>query len=136
MVAYRIWMQAAQELPKCPEESRVADFVNEWMDRTYTDVFSTKSVVKHFGLSRATTLLDFVTGGRYSILDARVRKAIARLLPQQKLGFTVKAYMDSCVPILRELADRCGAVDFRMLDKALFSYGTLDERAFSMAVLP
>jgi hypothetical protein len=36
-VAYRIWMDAAQKLPKCPEESDVAAFLDDWSDRTYTD---------------------------------------------------------------------------------------------------
>jgi hypothetical protein len=79
-VAYRIWMEAAQELPKCPEGSAMAAFLDDWSGRTYTDVFEKKGPVeKHFGLARATTLLHFVSGGRFPIFDSRVRTAIARL---------------------------------------------------------
>jgi hypothetical protein len=48
-VAYLTWMQVARELPKCPEESDVAAFLDDWSGRTYTDVFPNKSVQKHFG---------------------------------------------------------------------------------------
>src|SRR5579859_2906550 len=50
-VAYGIWMLATQELPKCPEESEVEAFLDDWSRRTYTDVFPNKSVEKHFGLA-------------------------------------------------------------------------------------
>ena len=36
-VAYEIWMQAARELPVCPEETQVAAFLNDWSERKYTD---------------------------------------------------------------------------------------------------
>ncbi len=65
MVAYHIWMEAAEKRPKCPQESDVPSFLNEWSEKTYTDVFPNKSVLKHFGLSRATTLLHFVSGGAF-----------------------------------------------------------------------
>jgi hypothetical protein len=71
-VAYLIWKQAAEELPRCPAESEVEAFLDGWSDRTYTDVFPNKAVEKHFGLSRATTLLHFVSGGRYPTFDARL----------------------------------------------------------------
>jgi len=65
-------MKAAQELPKCPDGSDVADFLDNWSGRTYTDVFEKKGPVeKHFGLARATTLLHFVSGGRFPICDSR-----------------------------------------------------------------
>src|SRR5712691_10261349 len=64
MVAYHIWIEAAEKLPKCPEESEMASFLDKWSGKTYTDVFPSKSVEKHFGLSRACTLLLFVSGGR------------------------------------------------------------------------
>jgi len=130
-VAYLVWEQAAEELPKCPEESAVAAFLENWSDREYTDEFRNgQKRKKHFGVPRATTLLHFISGGRYPIFDARVRTAIARLLGQPELPNTVRSYVDS-LPLFQELAEQCEAQDFRMLDKALFSYGALDEREFS-----
>src|SRR5579862_4325454 len=79
-VAYLIWEQAAKELPKCPEKSEVEAFLKDWSHRAYEDTFKNGSRRKHFGLSRATTLLHFVSGGRYPIFDSRVRTAIVRLL--------------------------------------------------------
>src|ERR1700716_3053421 len=32
-VAYLIWKQAASQLPRCPEENRVADFLLDWSER-------------------------------------------------------------------------------------------------------
>lgn len=78
-VAYPIWMQAATELPKCPEQSQVAVFLNDWAGRKYTDTYATARVAKTFGLSRATTLLHFISGGRFPIFDSRVRRAMTRL---------------------------------------------------------
>ena len=130
-VAYVIWEHAAKKLPKCPEESEVAVFLEDWSNREYTDIFKSGPREKHFGLSRATTLLHFVSGGRYPIFDSRVKTALARLLGQPKLAGTVSSYLETYVPLFKELADLCEPNDFRMLDKALFSYGALDERTFS-----
>ena len=130
-VAYLIWEQATKELPKCPEDNEVAAFLHDWPNREYTDMFKNGPRKKHFGLSRATTLLHFVSGGRYPIFDSRVKTALARLLGRPKLRGTVRAYLDSYVPLFKDLANQCETNDFRMLDKALFSYGALDERAFS-----
>ena len=130
-VAYLIWKQAAKKLPKCPRESEVADFLKDWSNKAYADVFKNGSRKKHFGLSRATTLLNFVSGGRYPIFDSRVRTAIARLLDRPELPGTVTSYLESYLPLFKELADCCETVDFRVLDKALFSYGALEKRKFS-----
>ena len=133
-VAYLIWKQAADELPKCPQEVDVAAFLDGWSNRKYTDVFPKKSVEKRFGLSRATTLLHFVSGGRYPIFDSRVKSAVARLLNKQQLSGTTSSYLHSFLPLFQKLADCCGCDtldDLRMLDKALFSYGALEARLFS-----
>ena len=122
-VAYLIWERAAEELPKCPDESGVAVFLEDWSSREYRDVFKNGSRKKRFGLSRATTLLHFISGGRYPIFDSRVKSALARLLGRPKLPDTVRSYLDSYIPLFKELADHCETNDFRMLDKALFSYG-------------
>ena len=130
-VAYLIWEQAAEELPKCPEEDRVAVFLEDWSNRQYTDLLKNGSREKRFGLSRATTLLHFISGAHYPIFDSRVKTALARLLGRPKLPDTVRGYLDSCLPLFKELADLCETNDFRMLDKALFSYGAVNERTFS-----
>jgi hypothetical protein len=130
-VAYLIWEQAAEELPICPEESAMGAFLEDWSGRAHTDIYKNGPRKKHFGLSRATTLLHFVSGGRYPIFDSRVKKAISRLLDHPELPGTVSSYLDSYLPLFKEVADRCETDDFRMLDKALFSYGALKERAFS-----
>jgi hypothetical protein len=133
-VAYRIWEQAAEQPPRCPEENEVADFLESWSNREYVDQFTSRSITKRFGLSRATTLLHFLTRGRYPIFDSRVRTAIARLGCLEP-EYTVASYMD-CVPFLRELASQCGASDARELDKALFAYGALDPRTFKLTTTP
>jgi hypothetical protein len=123
-VAYPIWLQAASEMPKCPEERRVADFLDDWSNRKYTDNFATGPVEKRFRLSRATTLLHFISGGRFPIFDSRVRQAIRRLLNlSYSVPNTISWYLESYCPLVQELADFCGAEDLRTLDKALFSYG-------------
>ena len=48
------------------------------------------------------------------------------MVPNNLLGMPIEA-----APLFKELADHCETNDFRMLDKALFSYGALDERTFS-----
>lgn len=130
-VAYPIWMEAAQQKPTCPEEGAIKTFLNLWSDKTYTDVFTNgKSQTKRFGLSRASTLLHFLSGGRYPIFDSRVRTAIARLSGTHEMEYTVEAYCESCMPAIEALATLCGTEDIRSLDKALFSYGALDRRVF------
>jgi len=126
-VAYLIWMQAAQELPKCPDDgSDVKVFLDDWSGRTYTDVFEKKGPVKkRFGVPRATTLLHFVSGGRFPIVDSRVRRAIARLCDDHVPPNTVRWYLDSFRPLFSELAALCKTEDdSRILDKALTSYGS------------
>jgi len=121
-VAYRIWMMAASELPKCPEESRRADFLDDWANRKYTDEYATGPREKRFGLSRATTILHFISGGRFPIFDSRIRRAMARLL-NSAVPNTVRWYLDSYRPLFSEIAALCGTKDLRRVDMALFSYG-------------
>jgi hypothetical protein len=121
-VAYTIWRQAAKDLPVCPDESHVAGFLADWSERKYMDHFKSGIVQKRFGLSRATTLLHFLSGGRFPIFDSRVRKAMTRLLGS-RVPNTVHWYLDSFCPLVLEIAALCGTEDLRMVDKALFSYG-------------
>jgi len=121
-VAYPIWMQAASELPKCPEGRGVAGFLDDWSHRKYTDKYANGRREKRFGLSRSTTLLHFISGGCFPIFDSRVRKAITRLL-NSPVPNTVCWYLDSYCPLFLEVAALCGTEDLRMVDMALFSYG-------------
>lgn len=121
-VAYPVWKKAAEESPKRPEDSAISDFLTDWSQRSYTDLYRNKSQTKHFGLSRATTLLHFLSGGRFPIFDGRVRRAIKRLLGSSAPN-TVSWYLDSYCKLFREVADLCGTEDRRALDMALFSYG-------------
>jgi hypothetical protein len=121
-VAYPIWMQAASELPKCPEGGGVESFLADWSERKYTDEFASGPAVKRFGLSRATTLLHFISGESFPIFDSRVRRAMNRLLGKT-VPNTVRWYLDSYCPLFAEVAAECGTKDVRMVDKALFSYG-------------
>ena len=73
---YDVWMQAKAEMPRCPEEGGISGFLRDWSERRFA---AGKDQIKRFGLSRATTLLHFISGGRYPILDARVLAAMTRL---------------------------------------------------------
>jgi hypothetical protein len=121
-VAYQIWMQAARESPTCPDESRVVDFLQDWSERKYTDKYGSRTVQKRFGLSRATTLLYFISGGRFPIFDSRVRRALTRLL-NSSVRNSVSWYVESYRPLFSEIAAQCGTEDAREVDKALFSFG-------------
>jgi hypothetical protein len=130
-VAYPIWIQAAQELPRCPiKREDIEAFLTEWSNRKYTDVFpkSGRSIQKRFGLSRATTLMHFLSGGRFPIFDRRVRTAVIRLYGC-RVQNTVHWYLDSFCPLFQELAVLCETPnDLRKLDKALFAYGAFRDR--------
>jgi hypothetical protein len=118
-VAYRIWMLAASELPKCPEQSGVAEFLDYWSNRKYTDEYESGPREISFGLSRATTLLHFISGGRYPIFDSRVRRALARLLDSRVPPKTVPWYLGSYCLLFSEIAALCRAEDLRAGQGAL-----------------
>ena len=76
---------------------------------------------KRFGLSRATTLLHFMSAGAFPIYDSRVRRAVKRLCNERAPG-NMDWYLKSYIPVFRDLLRACGA-SARDLDKALFAYG-------------
>ncbi len=122
-VAYVLWMQIAQERPTCPTELETAAFLNDWSHRRYRDEYANGTVRdKEFGLSRATTLLHFLSRGRYPIFDSRVRCALKRLL-HTTVRNTVEWYLERCCPLVAEIAAVCGADTLRTVDMALFAYG-------------
>jgi hypothetical protein len=130
-VAYQIWMKAAEELPVFPDGSEPETFLYNWVNRTYTDEYKNGPKVKHFGLSRSSTLLHFVSGGRFPIFDSRVRSAVSRLLGIPVPPDTITYYLKTYCPLFLEIAALCETADLRKLDKALFSYGALDKSAFA-----
>jgi hypothetical protein len=121
-VAYQIWMKAASEPPRCPDESQVADFLQDWSERKYVNNYESGAREMRFGLSRATTLLYFISGGCFPIFDSRVRKAMTRLL-NSPIPNKARWYVDSYCPIFSEINALCAAKNGREVDKALFSYG-------------
>jgi hypothetical protein len=122
-VAYIIWRQAEAEQPGCPTNEKALDFLNDWASRAYEDVYRANPPrTKRFGLSRATTLLHFLSGGSFPIFDSNVRTAICRLYgvsPKE----TATYYLSDFCPLFLELAANCRTDDLRRLDKALFSCG-------------
>jgi len=124
-VAYEIWMQAATELPRCPANEGVPGFLTHWSERVYRDEYANGTKrMKRFGLSRASTLLHFISGGRYPIFDSRVVAAVSRLL-DAPVDYSVRWYVHSYCRLFQEIADLCETTDLRAVDKALFSYGAL-----------
>ena len=122
--AYDVWMQAKAELPKCPEKTGITAFFTDWSEREFA---AGKGQRKRFGLSRATTLLHFVSHGCYPILDSRVVTAMIRLGSPIDDDGTIGGYLNSFCRLFSDLADVCGVSDvrgLRKLDNALFKYGS------------
>lgn len=128
MVAFPIWMQAADELPGTRIESiHVARFLEDWSSRSYQDQYPNRAVKKKFGLSRATALLHVLSAGNYPIFDSRVRRAFRRLTAESAQN-TVTWYLGSYVFFFWQLLAACGSNEFRIVDRALFVYGAKDSR--------
>jgi hypothetical protein len=130
--AYDVWMQARAELPECPEKAGITAFLTNWSERKFP---AGKDQEKRFGLSRATTLLHFVCGGQYPILDSRVVSAMMRLGSPIDNDKTIDGYLNSFCPLFSALAVVCdlsGIEGLRKLDNALFKYGA--ETSFPAAL--
>lgn len=121
-VAYRIWMEAVREVPTCPSGADTIRFLKDWAGRRYVDEYASRTVEKRFGLSRATALLYFLSGGQFPIFDSRVRTAIRRLTGET-IGNTPECYIEGYIPLMSLIAEACGTKDLRLVDKALFAYG-------------
>lgn len=122
-VAYSIWMEAANELPGSHfDESTAEAFLKYWETRKCTCEQKTGTVERRFGLSRASTLLHFVSGGKFPILDRRVRAAIQSLTGGLARN-TVDWYCYTFCRVFTALAAECHTQDVRRLDNALFEYG-------------
>ena len=123
MVAYKIWVQASLEMPRCPDQNHIAEFLLDWSERKYRNEYKSSVVQERcFGLSSATTILHFISGGRYPIFDSRVRRAASRVL-DSPVANTVQWYLDSYCPLVSRVAIECGVTDVRSVDRALFCYG-------------
>jgi hypothetical protein len=122
---YDVWMDSKAEAPECPEEREVSGFLKDWSERTFVAGKKGNLALKYrFGLSRATTLLHFISGGQYPILDSRVATALIRL--GSPVEETIDGYLDSFCPLFSEIAAACGVsgtAGLRKLDNALFNYG-------------
>jgi len=126
-VAYKTWMVAAEKLPRCPPEDSLVQFLEDWSNRKAAYNFRNGNMQeRRFGLSRATTLLHFISGGKYPIFDSRVRTALTRLCsPPPAADATPGNYVKVYCPLITKLAIDCGVENEpRTLDKALFSYGS------------
>lgn len=121
-VAYPIWQVAEQVRPTCPVPEQVIPFLENWSSKRYEDTFQNRTVTKRFGLSRATTLLHFLSRGRLPIYDSNVIEAM-HLLYESNPVYTAVYYWNVFYPQFQALACECGTEDYRKLDKALFSYG-------------
>jgi hypothetical protein len=71
-----------------------------------------------------------LSGGRYPILDSRVKSALCRLLGRPQPEGSVRSYLECYVPLIQKLAEKCATSDLRVVDKALFAYGSLDKSLF------
>jgi hypothetical protein len=122
-VAYDGWMAIARNRPICPPKSEVEEFLEKWSSiRGY--ISEDGIHLKRFGLSRASTLLHFISRGKYPIYDSRVRRAIARISNSTMPQNTVEVYCNIFCPFFASLANDCRTLyNLRKLDKALFSYG-------------
>lgn len=121
-VAFVAWKQAGVELPATNIQTiDFSMFLNDWSSRKYDGQHKLSSIRKTFGLSRATTLSHFMSGGSFPIFDARVRRAVARLTCS-RMPYTLPCYLDVYVPVFHEIAEACGTTNLRAIDKALFSY--------------
>ena len=123
-VAFKIWEELANNPPVCPVHEEVEAFLEELSQREYTDKYSSGlSRKKHFGLSRATTVLHFLSSGHYPILDSRVWTAVG-LLAGPRMSESSKSYVADFLPFFDSLKKDCGTDNTRELDKALFAYGS------------
>jgi hypothetical protein len=125
--AYDVWMQANAALPICPDKDGVAAFLKGWSERRFLASHKQrkdgKPFTQAFGISRATTLLHFISGGLYPILDSTVQASLARL--GSPVENTIGEYINVFCPLFSELASVCGLFGtegLRKLDNALTTY--------------
>lgn len=124
--AYDVWMQAKAESPTCPQKEDIVAFLKDWSERRFLagQKGEGQPLTQAFGLSRATTLLHFISGGLYPILDSTVVAALTRL--GSPVEETICGYSNSFCVLFSELASICGlsgTEGLRKLDNALMMYG-------------
>jgi hypothetical protein len=124
---FKAWTEIAQQMPKCPAAGDVRGFLKAGPRLSIgMNTRVAKPLISAFGLSRATTLLYFLSGGAYPIFDSRVRTALARLL-RSRVDYDLQAYQQIVglrvrdFAILLSLQER--TTGEQTIDRALFSYG-------------
>src|SRR6266852_742750 len=139
-VAYGVWMEARGTLPPLLVHGNFDDnfakkFLEDWSKRTHAMLGKGGKVRNvRFGLARASTLLHFISGGRFPIYDSLVWYALHRMgtpLPWE-MTVNVDAYLKTFYPLFYSIASRCGLSnspeDLRRLDNALRCYGRRERR--------
>src|SRR5712692_7301557 len=98
-------MQTTKNPPKCPTGDGIAEFLKDWSDRKFEKLVKGRKVEEtRFGLPRATTLLHFISVGRFPIFDSFVGIAMRRLclpLPQNP---TVPQYLKEFCSLFSAIA--------------------------------
>lgn len=137
-VGYDVWIWAKAKPPACPDEDGIAAFLKDWSERRFlAGQRNGQPLTQAFGLARATTLLHFISGGVYPILDSTVLVALTRLgSPVKK---TIEEYSNSFCVLFSELASVCGVSGtegLRKLDNALNTYGGRFFPEFPKGLIP
>jgi hypothetical protein len=121
-VAYDVWMHAASVKPKNPTNADARrTFLREWAERKVTYRFGGRTQDRRFGLSRASTLLHFLSAGQFPIFDSRVKMA-AEHLTGAAVTYDLEGYKQTICPLVLEIQRLCGCT-LRDVDTALFAYG-------------
>jgi hypothetical protein len=128
-VAYNTWKEIADKPPACPNEGGIVEFLDHRSNTMCAYAYGDGTAKKRFGLPRATTLLHFISAGRYPILDSRVRTALEGfkshpgiLAPRTSIGEEGQSYLERFYPLFWRIAAACGTDDARRLDQALMRY--------------
>ncbi len=128
-VAYDVWMQAKRDQPKCPTDTddAIAEFLNDWSERKFRKLVKGGQLQEtRFGLPRASTLLHFISVGRFPIFDQFVRIAMGRLGSKVPQNLTAHQYLEKFCRTFAAIAANCSLSsigDLRKLDNALRCYG-------------
>jgi len=132
--AYDVWMEAKRNPPLLPPDGNLDDkfaenFLKEWSEKRFA-MPSKGGKVRNvrFGLSRASTLLHFLSGGRFPIYDSLVWYALRRMTLRLPWEMTIDPYLKQFCHHFYSIASSCGldknrTDELRKLDNALRCYG-------------
>jgi len=102
--------------------SKCAASLQSGLAKTYVDEFSSRTVQKRLGLTRATTILHMSSRGMYPIFDSRVRRAFPRLTGDKAYD-GIDWYLGPYVPFFSQLVSEFRTDDKKAVDNALFICG-------------